>query len=316
MPHRPENEGEPNDNGIEIIDVRMHGIEEVTAAYLVRGERATAIVDCGPASSFESTLSAIETAGIEAVDWIVLTHIHFDHAGAAGHLAECFPQASVAVHPRGARHLVDPTRLWKGVQAVYGARTEELWGRPLAIGSERVRSVSDGGKIELGGRSLLAIETPGHAPHHHSWLDTASQDIFAGDAIGMQVGRHELWRPTTPPPDFNLAQSLESIKRLRALARGQILLGHFGPATHHGETRRPDIVLDQCERLLREWVSEIEIVHRSGTPPEDVERTVRDWLDRRELMWPTEARRLLDGTSDVSLDLSGVTHWLDRDGEG
>lgn len=303
-----------HDHGIRVIDVRMHGVEGITAAYLVRGERATALVDCGPASSLEATLGGLRAAGVERLDWIVLTHIHLDHAGAAGALCCHFPTAKVAVHPRGARHMVDPSRLWQGVQSVYGERTEELWGGLLPIESSRVRTVAGGERIDLGGRELTAIETPGHARHHHCWLDSASGDIFVGDAVGMQVGEHELWRPTTPPPDFDLELALASLDRLRETAQARLLLGHFGPAVIDGDASRPSEVLDHCEGLLRDWVAAVERARAASEEQDAVVAKVEAWLEGRDPSWTAEAHNLLEQTSAVALDVSGITTWLDRTG--
>jgi glyoxylase-like metal-dependent hydrolase (beta-lactamase superfamily II) len=287
-----------------VVDVRMHGRAEIAAAYVVRGARGTALVDTGPASSLPVTLAALAALGVESLDWIVLTHVHLDHAGAAGALAARFPAARIAVHPRGARHVADPTRLWAGVSAVYGDATEALWGRPEPIAPERVTAVEDGERVDLGDRGLRAIATPGHARHHHAWLDDATRDLFAGDAVGMQVGASELWRATTPPADFDPDAALASIERLRAAAPRRIWLGHFGAATAGGDAEAADAVLDAGAATLRAWVDAVTAHGPHG---------VAGWLAAREAGWPAADRERLDATSDPALDAAGVAGWLARE---
>lgn len=294
-----------------LIDVRMHGRPSTTAAYLVRGSRATALVDTGPASSLAATRAALARLRVERLDWIVLTHVHLDHAGAAGALAAQFPEARIAVHRRGARHLADPTALWQGVTAVYGERTEPLWGRPLPIAPERVRPIEDGDAIELGERRLLALETTGHARHHLAWIEQAGGDAFVGDAVGMQVGDDELWRATTPPPDFDLERALASIARLRAARPRRLWLGHFGAATFDRRSDGVAAVLDEAASTLRGWTRAIGALHERGLRGDALAAAARTWLAERERAWPPSARAQLDGTSDPAVDVAGVAAWLE-----
>src|SRR3954471_9923399 len=295
----------------DVVDVRMHGHAQITSAYVVRGSRATALVDTGPAASLEATQRALLALGVEWLDWIVLTHVHLDHAGACGALAASHADAQVAVHPRGARHVADPSRLWRGVSAVYGDRTEALWGRPRPVPAARVHAFEDGGALDLGDRVLRAVATPGHARHHHAWIDETSGDAFVGDAVGLQVGSHEQWRATTPPADFDLQLALESIERIRAVAPTRVWLGHFGAARGAvGE------VLDAGAEVLREWVGAIRALLESGLESPELEWAVRAWLARRERRAPAAAAALLDSTSDPAIDLAGVRGWLSTAAEG
>ena len=274
----------------EIIDVHMHGRPGLTAAYLIRGRDATGLIDCGPASSLRRTLSALERLGVTALDWIVLTHIHLDHAGAAGAIAARFPAARIAVHPRGKRHLIDPARLWEGVRGVYGEATDRIWGRPDPIAEERVHAVEDGAAVDLGDRMLTAIATPGHARHHHAWLDSRTGDAFVGDAIGMQVGDSELWRATTPPPDFDLDLAQDSIARIRAAGPRRVWLGHFGAATAGGDPYAASAALDDGARTLEAWVGAVRSVRADGGKGA-LGPALSAWLRAREQAegWPVDA---------------------------
>lgn len=293
-----------------VIDVKMHGVAAITASYLVRGS-ATALIDTGPGSSFKAVRGALDQLGVESLDWIILTHAHLDHAGAAGQLATEFPEARIAVHPRAARHIADPTRLWKGASSVYGERTETMWGHPHPIAAERVVAIEDGESIDLGDRRLQAIETPGHANHHHAWLDEETGELFAGDAVGMQVDEYELWRPATPPAAFDLVQALASIEKMRALRPARIWLGHFGAASVGGATTATEQVLDAGALLLREWVAAITEARERIGDTEKVIAAMRRWLHRREIDWPEAARARLNATNDPALDVRGVIAWLE-----
>ncbi|MEA2461585.1 MAG: hypothetical protein QOH90_1762 [Actinomycetota bacterium] len=155
---------------MKIIDTKMHRRDGITGAFLVQGDQS-ALVEAGPKSSLPHVLAGLRENGVDALDWIIVTHIHLDHAGAAGSLAREFPRAKVAVHEIGAPHLVDPTKLWASASRIYGDKMEQLWGGIDPIPEDRIHPLGDGDKIELGGRTLQAIETPGHARHHHAILD-------------------------------------------------------------------------------------------------------------------------------------------------
>lgn len=237
----------------EVIDTKMHGFEGITAAFVVRGDE-TALVEAGPKSSVENVIAGLEAAGVEKLDWIVVTHIHLDHAGAAGTLAERFPEARVAVHPVGAPHLVDPSKLWSSAGRIYGDAMDQLWGGIDPIDEARIEIIEDGGSIDLGGRVLTAIETPGHAGHHHAYRDDATGIVFTGDAMGVRPQGIAAIRPATPPPEFKLDVALDSIERLRASDPSELWFTHFG---------RSDLPLDQAfdaagEALRRwgEWVGD------------------------------------------------------------
>jgi glyoxylase-like metal-dependent hydrolase (beta-lactamase superfamily II) len=243
------------------IDTRMHGLEGITAAFLVEGEK-TALVETGPKPSLEAVTAGLAAAGVESLDWIVVTHIHLDHAGAAGSLAQRFPDARVAVHEVGAPHLVDPSKLWSSASRIYGDEMESLWGGIDPIPADRIQTLADGDKIDLGGRSLQAIETPGHARHHHAFLDDQTGIVFTGDALGVRLPEVGIMRPATPPPEFNLEDAKASIRRLASLGATSLWLTHFGPA-EAGE-RATDIA-DTAERAIEaldgwaEWVEEARV---------------------------------------------------------
>jgi len=231
---------------MDIIDTKMHGKNAITGAFVVRGTR-TALVETGPKSSLEIVLRGLEDAGVESLDWIVVTHIHLDHAGAAGSLAQRFPNAKVAVHEVGAPHLVDPSKLWSSASRIYGERMEELWGGIDALAEDRIHVVRDGDVIDLGGRKLRAIETPGHARHHHAFLDDSSGVVFTGDSLGIRLQDVGLARPASPPPEFHLEDAIASIERLRGVGASAFCFTHFGVAEDI------DRACDAAIEALRRW---------------------------------------------------------------
>ncbi|MDQ3939783.1 MAG: MBL fold metallo-hydrolase, partial [Actinomycetota bacterium] len=171
-----------------VIDTKMHNYDAITGTFVVSGAR-TALVETGPKSSVQNVLAGLDAHGIDALDWIIVTHVHLDHAGAAGTLAQHFPAARIAVHGIGAPHLADPRKLWTSAARIYGDRMDELWGGIDPVPEERIVVVNDGDRIDLGGRELQAVETPGHAYHHHAFLDTSTGALFTGDALGVRLPR-------------------------------------------------------------------------------------------------------------------------------
>lgn len=213
---------------ITTIDTRLGGMEGITAAYLVPGERP-ALVDTGARTSAATVRDALAARGIGPDDlaWIVLTHIHLDHCGATGILAAAFPRATVVVHRRGARHLVEPGRLVAASAGVYGARWS-LYGGLDRTAAERIRAADDGDRVDLGGgRALTMIETPGHARHHMAVVEESTGTVLAGDALGVHMGGGGLY-PALPPSEIDLDAGDASLARIAALRPARVSPSHFG----------------------------------------------------------------------------------------
>lgn len=222
--------------GIHVIDTLHGGRPGVTAAYLVLGERP-ALVDTGPRTSAPAVREALAAAGLGPSDlaWIVPTHVHLDHCGATGILASAFPDATVVVHRRGARHLAEPGRLLAGAAAVYGHRWS-IYGGLDPTPAARIAAVEHGHRIDVGpGRALEVIETLGHARHHTCVVNHATGAVIAGDAVGVELPGAGLY-PALPPPDIDLAAGLHSLDLLARIAPEHLLLGHFGPAADPAAT--------------------------------------------------------------------------------
>lgn len=205
------------------------------AAYLLVENGRAAFIDCGTNYAVPRMLEALGATGLAAsdVDWLILTHVHLDHAGGAGELMAQLPNARLVVHPRGARHMIDPSQLWAGASAVYGEEVmDTTYGRLRPIAAERVVEAPDGHVVQLAGRPLLCLDTPGHARHHLCVYDERAKACFTGDTFGLSyrefdtAGRAFIL-PTTSPVQFDPDALHASIRRLVALKPAAMYLTHY-----------------------------------------------------------------------------------------
>jgi glyoxylase-like metal-dependent hydrolase (beta-lactamase superfamily II) len=227
---------------ITLIDTMEGGRRGRTGCYVIQGEQV-AIIETGTSHGIPFVLEGIKELKVnpEHVRYIVVTHIHLDHSGGVGSILPHFPNATIVVHKRGARHLVDPSRLIIGARSIYGDDLEKIFGEILPVPEERVLVREDGDTLTLGnGRVLTFYDTPGHAKHHFSILDSVSQGLFTGDTVGNRYVKEytgldfEFIFPATSPSDFDKNAVLSSIAKLEKLGAKKIFHGHFGvtePAT-------------------------------------------------------------------------------------
>ncbi|GAB4430030.1 MAG: MBL fold metallo-hydrolase [Chloroflexi bacterium OHK40] len=220
----------PVDDHIVAIDHELLGTPGVGVSYLVRGESA-ALIETGTSLTVPQTLAGLARLGVppEAIEHILCTHIHMDHAGGAGYLAAALPRAAVYIHSMVGQHLVDPSRLLPSVRRAVGEEAWPLHGDILPLPAERLRA-ADGLRLDLGrGVTLEAIATPGHSPDHLSFLDHRSGGLFIGDAAGITMDRWGLAFPVTPVPSYDLEAHRATIARLRAMGLPRLYVTHFGP---------------------------------------------------------------------------------------
>ncbi|MFB6309662.1 MAG: MBL fold metallo-hydrolase [Salinirussus sp.] len=212
------------------VDVEMFGVERYGAVFVVDADRP-AVIDTGTGANVEGLIDALGSLGIAPEDLQIIapTHVHLDHAGGAGYLARECPNADLYVHERGARHLIDPERLWEGTKRAVPDWVDH-YAEPLPVPQKRVVEISEGDSIDLGSRKLAVIDAPGHAPHQAVFDDPESDCIFVADAAGLYVEEFARPRPTTPPPNFDLSQCQADIERLRELDRSGFLFPHCGAA--------------------------------------------------------------------------------------
>lgn len=250
---------------ISIIDLQFQSRPSVIGSYLFNDGKQAALIESGPASTVETLIEGVRAAGVpfEALRQVIVTHIHLDHAGAAGTLAKKFPWLCIYVHPVGAPHLADPSKLLASAARLYGDRLESLWGKVEPVPTENLVIVNDGDEIKVPGTSLRAFDTPGHATHHHAFLDSDTGLLFTGDVAGVRVPGIRYVRPPTPPPEFDLEAWRRSIAKLRALPASGLCLTHFG--VHRGDIQWH---WDDVEQRLISWGEIIRGEMERGTSEE------------------------------------------------
>jgi glyoxylase-like metal-dependent hydrolase (beta-lactamase superfamily II) len=215
-----------------LIDVHYSRTPQMIGVYLLLGERP-ALVETGPTSTVPTLLEGVRQAGLDPADLtaVAVTHIHLDHAGGAGELVRRFPHLTVYVHHIGAPHLVDPQRLVASAGRLYGDALPGLFGDVVPVPDARVHPLNDGDIIVLGSRRLVALDTPGHARHHHAYWDHRTGDLFTGDVAGVALPGSRYVRAPTPPPELDIQAWQQSLARVRKLRPQRLLLTHFGPHT-------------------------------------------------------------------------------------
>ncbi len=239
---------------IYLIDAQMYSIPKWGSAYLINEEKK-ALVDTGPATSANTVLDGIKKVGVrpEDIDYIIVTHIHLDHAGGAGVLAGDMPRAQVVVHHKGSKHMVNPERLINSVIAAQGEEAMVRYGAVVPIETDRVKPVYDGDVIKLGESQLLQfIDAPGHAPHELCIHESRNNGIFTGDAAGIYVA-DEVSLPVTPPPNFDAELYINTLERLMKLKANMIYVAHFGISNKAQE--RLQLLIDKL-RLWDDMVAE------------------------------------------------------------
>lgn len=292
----------------------------LAAIHLIVERERVAIVDTGGKGSLAPTLAALATLGLtaESVDYVVLTHIHLDHAGGAGNMMRAFPHARLVVHPRGVAHMVAPARLIQGVTAVYGAaEVERLYGQILPIDAARIIPATHELTIDLAGRPLLCLDTPGHARHHIALFDQRSRSVFTGDIFGMAYreldtdGRQFLF-PSTSPVQFDPPAMHASIDLLLAY-RPQ-----FAYLTHYSQLADLPAQAIHLRRRIDAHVAialQAESTGKLGEARhEQMHAELSEWLldEVRRFGCPLADDRVLDlFATDLELNARGLAVWLD-----
>jgi glyoxylase-like metal-dependent hydrolase (beta-lactamase superfamily II) len=290
--------------GVWEIDTLLGGWTRVTAGYLIEGP-APVLVETGSQTSVPTLLAALEEHGVApgALAGVAVTHIHLDHAGGVGDVARAFPKATVYVHERGARHLVDPDRLVRSAVQVYGDLLDSLYGRLEPTPAERVHVLSDGETIAIGaGRTLTTVDSPGHAKHHLALHDSESGILFAGDAVGVRLPDSGVLRPATPPADFDLDQAVNSLRKFRARTPSGVALAHYGLLPD------PLDLLEEAEGILRLWAEVAERAWRAG---DDIAAALEEEFSPELAGVAPEHRVKLETLNGVHSNAAGLRRWLE-----
>lgn len=286
------------------------------AAYLVVEAGRAAFIDTGTGRGVPRLLAALEERGVprEAVDWVIVTHVHLDHAGGAGPLLQQLPNATLAVHPLGERHMRDPSRLEASARAVYGEDYDRHHGALVPVPEARTHVVADGEALDLAGRPLLCADTPGHARHHLSVWDARSRSWFAGDTFGISYRELDTSRgafiiPTTSPVQFDPDALRASLRRLLAEAPEAAYVTHYGRVT-------------DVQRLGTDLIAQIDAMaglaqRFDGRPDRHARLTealTRLYVERAQRHGISDAQRRIPEllAMDIELNAQGLEVWLDR----
>ncbi|MBK7614205.1 MAG: MBL fold metallo-hydrolase [Vitreoscilla sp.] len=303
--------------GIIAIDTGFHR-PRFDAAYLLIDNGHAAFVDTGTGHALPRLLATLQATGLTPadVDWVIPTHVHLDHAGGVGPLMQVLPNAQALVHPRGARHMIDPSALYQGALAVYGqAEMDRSYGQLVGVPAERVVSSTDGMQVPLGQRMLEVIDTPGHARHHHCIWDPVTRGWFTGDTFGLSYREFDVagraWIvPTSTPVQFEPEPLGASVQRLLAKQPECVYLTHYSRLGHVAELGKAMLA------LLDETVA-------MGLAVQDSPQRHEALCDglRRIYQRSLQAHGCLLGDAqisetlalDVELSAQGLGIWLDRD---
>ena len=289
---------------------------QLDASHLIVENGRAAFVDTGTNHSVGLLLQALQQQDLDVgdVEYVFLTHIHLDHAGGAGKLMRALPNAQLVVHPRGARHMIDPAKLIRGAREVYGEETyDALYGEVMPIPENRVLAVEDGRDIDLAGREFRCFFTEGHARHHYCLHDFESGSVFTGDSFGLSyreldTAAGEFIFPTTTPVDFDPAEAHRSIDRIMACEPRQLFLTHF--------SRVLDLprLAEEMHRGIDDFV---QIAERHAGRSDDIRTAMYRYLAGRARDHGVEAgddrlHEILD--MDIGLNAMGLSHWVEHRG--
>lgn len=291
--------------------------ENMAACYLVEAGTEVAFIEVGTNSSTPRLMKTLKERGWkpEQVSYVIVTHVHLDHAGGAGSLMQLLPNATLLVHPYGARHMIDPARLEAGARAVYGdALFDRTYGKLIPIAEDRVQIMEEGAEVSLGERQLRFIDTPGHARHHFCVHDSQTNGWFTGDTFGLSYREFDTDNgafvfPTTTPVQFDPDALKDSVKRLVADDPDCMYLTHYGRVT-------------DISRLAKDMLEGVDALAGFGkqfngheSRGEKIEAAMSDWLLQR---LRNHGVTLADDTclkilqADIKLNTQGIEFWLDH----
>lgn len=240
---------------IHIIDLHFLQEDHTIASFLIETQEGPILIESGPESCWAQLRQGINNLGYQVRDikHVLLTHIHFDHAGAAWKLAET--GASIYVHPVGLPHLASPERLWNSAAQIYGDDMNRLWGEMNPIPEAQLRQIGHGEEFKIGELSVRAFHTPGHAVHHVAWQ--LGESVFTGDVAGVKINRGPVV-PPCPPPDIHLQDWKKSIDLLKNLDPQQLYLTHFGIID------QPTAHLNKLEEILMDWAHWMKLHYKNN----------------------------------------------------
>ncbi|WP_255195083.1 MBL fold metallo-hydrolase [Halorarius litoreus] len=284
------------------LDTGMYDTPEYGSLYIIDAPEP-AIIDTGTGANYENTLTALDELGIapEAVSYVVPTHVHLDQVGGAGFLADACENATVVCHERGAKHLVDPSRLWEGTKHAVGDQFQ-FYGEPNPVPAGRLQQVHDGSVLDLGDRVIEVHDAPGHAPHHAIFHSPSDDAVYTADAAGIYVPTLDEVHVTSPPPNFDFEQCIADVRTIRQIDPETLCYAHFGPV-ETGDR------LAEYMSVLTDWV---EAIAAKREELGDDEAVVEHFVAQTEMR---EVWGELKAEAEAAMNTRGVLRYLDQRGE-
>ncbi|MDA4126507.1 MAG: MBL fold metallo-hydrolase [Thaumarchaeota archaeon] len=287
-----------------LLDTYAIGQPSTVSAFLIKGPKPT-LVDCGYSSSYENVLSGLAEVGVMPTDirYLVPTHVHLDHAGAAGRLLREMPNAEVIAHERGVPHLIDPTRLIESSTKVFGKAIMDLYGVPEPIPAERITAVGEEASLDLGGGlTATLMYAPGHAPHQISMMLDESKALLTADAVGIVYPGMKALIPTTPPPSFDPKQLVATVGSLRQTTPSELLVPHFGIR------KDVDWVFDQTTQLVERWVDTVRGLWKKGMSLDEASEIME-----KEILEEAGVQELpIYASISIRTSVMGIIHYLEK----
>ncbi|MGD0318170.1 MAG: MBL fold metallo-hydrolase [Nitrososphaerales archaeon] len=287
-----------------VLDTYALGHPNTVGAYVITGPKVT-LVDCGYASSYQTVLAGLAELGVMPSDvrYIVPTHVHLDHAGAAGHLVKEMPNAKVIAHERSVPHLADPTKLIESATRVFGEAIMNLYGSPEPIPLERMTPIGKELHVDLGeGLTATLLHSPGHAPHQISMMLDGTNSLLTADAVGIVYPEMKTLIPTTPPPSFDPNQLVSTVHSLRQLGATKLLTPHFGARTD------VDYVFDSTEEKVTRWVKDVGDMKGRGASLDEAAEAMRLRVEREAGV----SELPIYAKVSIRTSVMGIMHYLSK----
>ncbi len=282
------------------LETRIPGLPTVFSIYFIRGKTDTLILEPGPAVLVPTIEAGVRGLSPGNVSYIIPTHLHLDHAGAIGRLAQVFPRATVVVNAEGARHVVDPSRLIRSTKMAFGDDFETVYGSILPVPESRIKIAQDNETLSVNNRGLTIIYTPGHAPHHMAIFDASTGGLFCGEALGLVYVPGSPPLPAVSPPSFDLNAYLDDMERLRKLRPRLLFYSHGGVGSE------PDRLIASAIDNTREIGEVMLSALKAKSSEEAVIRTIGDYIERRFGVRLDEY--------DLASNVMGYIHYFEKKG--
>jgi glyoxylase-like metal-dependent hydrolase (beta-lactamase superfamily II) len=290
---------------IATLDLNFQGRPRAIAAYLIRHSSGVVLIECGPGSTLPSLAAGLADEGFSPRDvtHVLLTHIHLDHAGAAGWFAR--QGAEIVVHPVGAPHLLNPEKLIASATRIYGERMDTLWGEFLAVPENNLRVANDGEELVIGDLRFLPLDTPGHAEHHFAYQ--FEHTIFTGDVGGVRIPGYQYLRVPMPPPELHIEKWKHSLVKLRSHKPARLAPTHFGVFDD------VDWQLDEVEKGLDAASRWLEQVMPAEPSAEELRAKFTDWIleDAKSLGMSEETVKAYELANPLGMSADGLLrYWM------